>query len=140
MTVPHMNDVTLLGRLSGEPGARTLPSGDVLVAWRLVVERPPGGRGRVTVDTIACVSFEAGVREPAAGWRHGDVIEVRGSLRRRFWRTKAGAGVDRCEVLVREAQLIAVATPETAAESGPAESEPAESGLAESGLAETASA
>lgn len=109
MTFPHVNDVVLIGRLSGEPARRTLPSGDVLVTWRLVVERPPGRRERSAVDTLGCVSFENEVQDEAARWRHGDLIEARGSLRRRFWRTRSGAGVDRCEVQVREVRLVAVA-------------------------------
>jgi single-strand DNA-binding protein len=108
------NEVVLGGRVSGEPIVRVLPSGDELVSWRLVVGRDnhrasPTGRQLPTVDTIDCVAFKAGVRRTAARWAGGEVIEVRGELRRRFWRGAQGAA-SRCEVEVLEIRKIS-ATP-----------------------------
>jgi single-strand DNA-binding protein len=98
--------VRLVGRLAGEPEQRELPSGDVLVAFRVVVDRPapdravPQGVRAVTVDTLPCVAWTAGVRRTVAGWAAGDVVEVAGGLRRRFWRAGAGAAsVTEVEVL-----------------------------------------
>jgi len=107
------NEVVLGGRVSGEPTIRVLPSGDELVSWRLVVGRDnrgasPGGRQLPTVDTIDCVAFKAGVRRTAARWAGGEVIEVRGELRRRFWRGAHGAA-SRCEVEVLEIKKISAA-------------------------------
>jgi single-strand DNA-binding protein len=104
------NEVVLVGRVSGEPTVRVLPSGDELVSWRLVVGRDhrglsPSGRQLPTVDTIDCVAFKAGVRRTAARWAGGEVIEVRGELRRRFWRGAQGAA-SRCEVEVLEIRKI----------------------------------
>jgi single-strand DNA-binding protein len=104
------NEVVLGGRVSGEPTVRVLPSGDELVSWRLVVGRDNRGvsaRGRQlpTVDTIDCVAFKAAVRRVAAGWTGGEVVEVRGELRRRFWRGAQGAA-SRCEVEVLEIKKI----------------------------------
>jgi single-strand DNA-binding protein len=104
------NEVVLAGRVSGEPTVRVLPSGDELVSWRLVVGREnravsPSGRQLPTVDTIDCVAFKAGVRRTAARWAGGEVIEVRGELRRRFWRGAQGAA-SRCEVEVLEIKKI----------------------------------
>jgi single-strand DNA-binding protein len=96
------NEVVLRGRVSGVPTVRLLPSGDELVSWRLVVGRDNRGlssssRQPPTVDTIDCVAFKPGVRRVAARWIGGEVIEVRGALRRRFWRGTQGAA-SRCEV------------------------------------------
>lgn len=110
MTHPYVNDVALVGRLSGAVERKPLPSGDTAVEWRLVVERPPDARHRQkVVDTIDCVSYERRFGHLTADWRHGDLIEVRGAIRRRFWRTVSGASASRCEVEVREADLVAVA-------------------------------
>lgn len=99
------NEVVLVGRVSGIPEQRELPSGDALVSWRLVVDRPaprrappPGGRP-TTVDTFDCVAWTGPVRRTARGLDDGDVVAVQGSLRRRFWRSGAGA-VSRTEVEV----------------------------------------
>ena len=40
----HVNDVHLIGRLSAEPATREMPSGDVMMSFRLVVERAPTRR------------------------------------------------------------------------------------------------
>lgn len=90
------NEVLLVGRLAAEPQERELPSGDVLAAFRLVVDRPPtsraaGGRG-ASVDTLDCVARAPALRRAAQGWRPGDVLEVQGALRRRFFRTAVGTG------------------------------------------------
>ena len=103
------NEVRLVGRLSAPPEARELPSGDRLVTFRLVVDRPAGRRstgGRVvTVDTLDCVVWTAGLRKAAAGWHPGDVLELGGSLRRRFWRTPGGPS-SRYEVEVNRARRV----------------------------------
>jgi single-strand DNA-binding protein len=105
----HRNEIVLVGRLAAEPEPRTLPSGDEIVTFRLVVDRPPatrrdtGGRREPTVDTLDCAVSGAVLRRRLLGWHAGDVIEIEGTLRRRFWR--AGAGVlSRCEVQARQAR------------------------------------
>lgn len=109
MSHPHINDVALVGRLSGDVDRRPLPSGDTVIEWRLVVERPPEARHRQSVDTIQCVSYDEGFQDRTAGWRPGDLIEVRGSIRRRFYRTEAGDNASRYAVEVWDAELLAVA-------------------------------
>ena len=99
------NEVLLVGRVSGAPEERELPSGDCLVSWRVVVGRPARGRAAPagvrspTVDTIDCVAWAASVRRTARGLADGDVVAVEGALRRRFWRGGAGAA-SRTEVEV----------------------------------------
>lgn len=102
---PGRNEVLLVGRVSGAPEQRELPSGDALVSWRVVVDRPLGGRRppdgvrATTVDTLDCVAWAAGLRRTARGLLDGDVVEVNGALRRRFWRAGAGSA-SRTEVEV----------------------------------------
>jgi single-strand DNA-binding protein len=106
------NEVALAGRVSGEPEEKTLPSGDVLVLWRVVVDRPPSrrpvaeGSRAVTTDTFDCVAWSAGVRRTAAAFGSGDVVRVEGALRRRFWRADGGT-TSKCEVEVARARRIA---------------------------------
>jgi single-strand DNA-binding protein len=110
-----VNAVRLRGRLSSVPTRRTLPSGDEVVGFRVVVRRPEGG----SVDTIDVSVGPA----PAAGRRRqpGQVgrralaavqrldvdqrIEVAGELRRRWW--DAG-GARRSRLEVRAGAVIAV--------------------------------
>lgn len=124
-TVEHRNEVVVIGRVSGAAEQRIMPSGDVLVTMRLVVDRPlvrqadrlgqasqtspttrtPGinqtPRPRQpTVDTIDCVAWRADVRRNLLAYATDDVVQLHGSLRRRFWRTGAGAAVSRSEVEV----------------------------------------
>lgn len=99
----HRNEVQLVGRLAADPVERTLPSGDVLVTWRLVVRRPAHSRRGPPVDTIDCVAWVTRLRRSATRWSAGDIIECAGALRRRFWRT-AGGAVSRCEVEVSRAR------------------------------------
>ncbi len=104
------NEVCLAGRLAAPAEERTLPSGDVMVSFRVVVARPPGrkpGRERApTVDTIDCVAWTAPLRRATLAWSAGDVVEVTGALRRRFWRAGAGAA-SRTEVEVLKARRLA---------------------------------
>jgi single-strand DNA-binding protein len=109
------NEVWLTGRVGGAPEERALPSGDVLVSFRVVVGRPPPPRGSVrerapTVDTIDCAAWRRDVRRVVLGWSAGDVVEVTGALRRRFWRAGAGAA-SRTEVEVLKAKRVAKAAP-----------------------------
>jgi single-strand DNA-binding protein len=90
----HVNEVRLVGRVSGPPEERQLPSGDSLVSFRVVVERGPvaaaAGRSRAKVDTLDCVAWAARVRRTVTSWQPGDVVEIDGAVRRRFRRTPAG--------------------------------------------------
>ena len=121
-----VNEVHLVGRVSSEPEERELPSGDVVVLFRLVVPRPAPGRKRpgagkpapsaggatatappmatpatltspVRVDTIDIACWGRRARSSAARLRPGDHAEVSGALRRRFFRA-GGAAASRYEV------------------------------------------
>jgi single-strand DNA-binding protein len=101
------NEVRLVGRLAAAAEEKELPSGDVLVTFRLVVGRPPAQRRErsPTVDTIDCSAWRAGVRRSVRRWQAGDTIEVSGALRRRFWRGPSGAA-SRSEVEVATARRL----------------------------------
>jgi single-strand DNA-binding protein len=106
-TADDVNAVRLRGRVSAAPERRVLPSGDEVVALRVVVQRGAGA----TVDAID-ISIGPG---PAAGARpsSGQVgrrllaaaerlevdqrVEVVGQLRRRWW-DAGGARRSRLEV------------------------------------------
>jgi single-stranded DNA-binding protein len=88
--VEHVNEITLVGRLSGEPEWRSLPEGRHVAVWRLIVEHRGARSPQDGIDTIRCVAYEPAVHEGMRGWRHGDLIEVRGALRHRFWRAADG--------------------------------------------------
>jgi single-strand DNA-binding protein len=92
--------------LAGVQAERELPSGDRVVAFRVVVDRDPGSGGSARVDTLDCAAFRADARRKLSGWEPGDEVEVTGSLRRRFFRT-GGGPASRYEVEVRTAARVA---------------------------------
>jgi single-strand DNA-binding protein len=108
----HLNEVHLVGRLAVEPSRRELPSGDVLMSFRLVVSRGPARKGAParapSVDTLDCAAWRRDVQRSLARLQPGDVVEVHGALRRRFWRAGPGA-VSRSEVEVVRLRRVAAA-------------------------------
>lgn len=98
---PPANEVRLRGRLTAEPMVRRLPSGDVIVTFRVSVARsgktPLTAKSRQSADWVDCVSGTARVRRTVTGWSVGDHVVVEGALRRRFYRAQ-GAGSTRLEV------------------------------------------
>lgn len=103
------NHVELVGRLSAVAEERTLPSGDRVAAFRLVVTRPAGAHG-AGVDTVDCAVWTSRLRRQVVGWGAGDRIALRGALRRRFWRSTTGTPVSRYEVEVVAARRLRRAT------------------------------
>lgn len=101
----EVNTVRLVGRLSAPPVELVLPSGDRMSTFRVVVGRPVGHRSQQRVDALECVSFVARVRRSALSWLPGDVVEVEGAIRRRFFRTPGGAA-SRVEVEVSSARRV----------------------------------
>lgn len=105
---PDRNEVVLVGRLVSAPTVRELPSGDSLASFRLVVRRPAGSRlrpGAPRVDALECAAFRGDVRKTVRSWGEGDVVEVAGALRRRFWRT-GGAPSSVWEIEVAKARRL----------------------------------
>lgn len=85
-----LNQVHLRGRLAAAAEERELPSGDVVAAFRLVVDRPPRAGSSARVDTLDCAAFKADLRRRLLRCEAGEVLELDGALRRRFFRTGGG--------------------------------------------------
>ncbi|MFD8532707.1 single-stranded DNA-binding protein [Streptosporangium canum] len=114
------NEVVLVGRLPEAVRIRSLQSGSTLGSWRVIVRRQQRGRG-TRVDTIPCVSFEPEVTVVVAEWLPDDMVEVVGSLRRRWWGSE-GSKSSGYEVEVRSVRRLErrVTTVLTGEEEGPA--------------------
>lgn len=104
--VDEVNEVTLVGRMSQPAEGQVLPSGSQLWKFRVIVGRPPSPASRVTVDALDCVVWAKRPARSVSGWHAGDVVEVQGSLRRRFFAPTGGGRVSRCEIEVASARLI----------------------------------
>jgi single-strand DNA-binding protein len=105
VAVIDRNDVVLRGRVSAPADIRTLPSGDPLLTFRLVVRRPePRARGQ-SVDVLTCITYDRALQRRIALWQPGDVVEVEGALQRRFWRTGTGTA-SVCEVNCRRGRKV----------------------------------
>jgi single-strand DNA-binding protein len=106
--VEALNEVRLVGRLAADPQLRELPSGDTVWMLRVVVERPlPAGRPRPRqrVDSLECTVWAGRLKQQLKGWSAGDVVEVSGALRRRFFRA-GGATASRVEVELARGRRI----------------------------------
>ncbi|MBG0817005.1 single-stranded DNA-binding protein [Planomonospora sp. ID82291] len=110
------NEIVLSGRLPEPVQVKSLQNGTRFGTWRLIVRRRQQGRG-IRVDTIPCVAFEPDVVETATGWSPDDMIEVVGSLRRRWW-GKEEAKASGYEVEVRSVRRLGRRSPEAPAQDG----------------------
>ena len=115
--VGAVNEVTLRGRVSTAPAARELPSGTTIVTLRVTVARaetPMTKGSKQQSDWVDCVAWGAQPRRRVVGWRAGDLVEVKGALRRRVHR--GGAGVTmHLEVEVLDGCMVSRAAREPAA-------------------------
>jgi single-strand DNA-binding protein len=103
------NEVRLLGRLSSAPATVELPSGDVLMTFRISVPRAtPDSRGPGSgqrVDSVPCTAWSPRLRRSIATWRAGDLVEVVGAVRCRFYQA-GGATRSRVEVEASAARIM----------------------------------
>jgi len=103
-----VNEVRLVGRLAGDPRLRELPSGDTVWTLRVTVDRrlPPGrAKPRQRVDSLECAVWSGRLKQQVKGWSAGDVVEVSGALRRRFFQA-GGATASRVEVELSKGRII----------------------------------
>lgn len=101
------SSVALTGRLGARVDVRTLPSGDEVTTFTVVVDRPPGRGSSASVDAIPCQAFLVAVARRARSLEPGTWVRVEGVLRRRFWR--AGTGLaSAMEVEVRRLERCRV--------------------------------
>lgn len=98
-------DVHLVGRMGGGALERELPSGDVVSTFTVVIDRVPRRGSRVVVDAIPCQAFPARLRARVARLEPGALVDVEGTLRRRFWRAPSGLG-SALELDVRSVQVL----------------------------------
>ena len=103
-TVEAANAVRVVGRVTQPAEDRTLPSGDTVTNFRIVV--PRGSRAcRPGADSLACSVWTARVRRTVERWGVGDWVELEGAIRSRFYRGPAGPS-SIVEVEVSRAKLI----------------------------------
>lgn len=104
--VQHVNEVHLVGRLSAHPEELSMPSGDTLWTFRLVVERDRAtARPGQQLDTLDCAVWGGRVKRSVPTWAAGDLVEVTGAIRRRFY-AAGPAKVSRYQVEVTGGRVI----------------------------------
>ena len=103
------NVVQVQGRLSREPEEKVLPSGDTVWSFRVVVPRGEETR-KPGVDWVDCAVWSGRLRRTVRSWSAGDIVEIHGALRRRFFRV-AGAPVSVVEIEASSGRLIRRADP-----------------------------
>ena len=85
--ITPVNQVFLIGRITSKSGERKLPSGDLVSEFRIVVNR----RGRAgSIDTIDIAAWSAKLRKQIKSLQIESWVEVKGSVRRRFWQSASG--------------------------------------------------
>ena len=98
--IEHRNEVVLVGRITSPATERVLPSGDMITSWRITIDRDGDGR-----DVVDCTAWSARLQRSSLTWQKGDVVEISGAIRRRFWRAGAGLG-SATEVEVQSAKRV----------------------------------
>jgi single-strand DNA-binding protein len=112
-TPDGVNEVHLIGRVAAAAECRQLPSGDEVSLLRIVVPRAAPSRRAAgsrssrapIVDTLDCAVWTAALRRKVHGLDAGTIVEISGSLRRRFWRAPGGAA-SRYEVEVQSLRRV----------------------------------
>jgi single-strand DNA-binding protein len=85
-----INQVFLVGKVNSPGVEKTLPSGDCVVEFRILVDREkPRGKKR-EVDVLDIATWNTRLRKRALSLQVDEWVEIEGSLRRRFWRGPAG--------------------------------------------------
>ena len=85
------NHVVLVGRVSVTPESRDLPSGDRVVTFRLVVDRPATrDRPKRQVDVIDVACWSKRTQRSGEALQTDAVVRVEGALRRRFFASGGG--------------------------------------------------
>lgn len=84
------NEVFLQGRVTSEPIEKQLPSGDSVVEFRIVIDRPRSRSTKREVDTLDIAVWLAKPRRRALTLAPDDWVAIDGSVRRRFWRAPTG--------------------------------------------------
>lgn len=97
----YKNRVELIGRVSGKAVEKSLPSGDIVVEFRLIIDRDD----REGVDTLDIATWNGNLRKRALSLESDEWLAVKGVVRRRFW--KSGNGIaSRWQVEARELERV----------------------------------
>ncbi|MGW5155971.1 single-stranded DNA-binding protein [Nonomuraea wenchangensis] len=100
------NEVLLVGRLSAAPEDHTLPSGDTVTKWRIIVRRRRRQRpGATLTDSVPCVTFSPETADVVRGLKPRDYLQVTGSFRCRVF-GPTGAKTWKYEVEVTSAKPV----------------------------------
>ena len=85
-----INEVRLVGRVTSLAVEKELPSGDKVVEFRVVIGREKSRNGKKEVDSLDIAVWSAKARRAALAVKIDTWVEVKGSVRRRFWRAPTG--------------------------------------------------
>jgi len=85
-----INSVHLLGRVSSLAVSKQMPSGDMVVEFRLVVDRKSKRAVKREVDTLDITAWLSRPQKRALSLKINDWVDVEGSIRRRFWKSPTG--------------------------------------------------
>ena len=88
--IEGVNEVFLIGRVTSIAGEKKMPSGDIVSEFRVVVERPgKTGKGGA-IDTVDIAVWKSALRKKVSSFKPDNWVEIKGSVRRRFWQSAAG--------------------------------------------------
>jgi len=85
-----LNEVRLVGRVTSLAVEKELPSGDKVVEFRVVIGREKLRNGKKEVDSLDIAAWSDKARRAALAVKIDTWVEVKGSVRRRFWRAPTG--------------------------------------------------
>ena len=84
------NEVFLEGRVSSQPKESVLPSGDLVVEFRIVIDRLFQRGSKREVDTLDIAVWAARARKASMRLQVDDWVAIDGAVRRRFWKAPTG--------------------------------------------------
>lgn len=94
-----INNVVLLGNLTGDPEIRTATSGKELCRFTIALN-DTNAAGEKTVEYIPCIAWENLGRTISKYFHKGDCISIVGSLKKSSYTTKHGDRASVCNVHV----------------------------------------
>jgi single-strand DNA-binding protein len=84
------NEVLLVGRVTSSAVEKLLPSGDRVVEFRVVIGRDKSRGSKKEVDSLDIAAWTSKTRKAALSLKIDTWVEIKGSVRRRFWRAPTG--------------------------------------------------
>ena len=84
------NEVQLVGRVTSLAVEKLLPSGDRVVEFRVVIGREKSRGSKKEVDALDIAAWSSKTRRAALSLKVDTWVEIKGSVRRRFWRAPTG--------------------------------------------------